>query len=629
MNHAEVRAGAMPARWAELVFLGAVVSSAVWYAWGVRAGPWPLLLAGLPWLAAARFGRWTWRPTRFEAPLALFVLTALIGVWAAYDRDVAWAKFWLLVASANFFYALAIQPRENVWYLFGFFGALGLAVGLGFVMVNDWAAQPGRLSFFNQLGQWWMNVRPTGSSRFIHPNGAGGMMAILVPFQVAILLRSRRRQPRLAWATAAMLALTGLVMLMAGSHGAFVALGAGLGAWASWEVVRRQGLRWRVAPDVLYGVGALFVLALAGISLFVVADRALNPGGGSAVISSLDPNQTYIAHRLRLYDETLVLIRDFPFTGGGLGSFPGLHGQYVLGIPFFFLIYSHHFLLNVALEQGLPGLSPLLLILAGTGWLLWRGPRPAGTDDATASDRIWRWALAASLIAALIHGQVSDVLYGHRGTPLLFFLTGLTVAVTEPWRGADRHPGRVWFQSRLLLTSLAAVLILTATFIRPLLAAAYGNLGALAMARIELAGWPRNGWDEEAVSLAMAARLAPSGDLLREARRLNPNQRTANHRLGLIALMRRDFDGAVGFLERAHAVDPDHPGIRKNLGLSYLWAGRLDDSQPFLVPVPQIVGEMDAYAWYWPQQGRDDLGHYAAEMAARLRGVAAATSSSR
>ena len=35
--------------------------------------------------------------TSFEIPLALFLITAAVSVWSAYNQEIAFGKFWLIV----------------------------------------------------------------------------------------------------------------------------------------------------------------------------------------------------------------------------------------------------------------------------------------------------------------------------------------------------------------------------------------------------------------------------------------------------------------------------------------------------------------------------------------------------
>ena len=83
------------------------------------------------------------------------------------------------------------------------------------------------------------------------------------------------------------------------------------------------------------------------------------------------PGPASAGSRLDLSRANLHLIGDFPFTGGGLDSFPGLYAHYIRGLPFFQLDHGHNLYLDVALEQGLLGAFALISLLLGTLWLLW------------------------------------------------------------------------------------------------------------------------------------------------------------------------------------------------------------------------------------------------------------------
>ena len=83
-------------------------------------------------------------------------------------------------------------------------------------------------------------------------------------------------------------------------------------------------------------------------------------------------------------------------------------------------------------------------------------------------------------------------------------------------------------------------------------------------------------------------------------------------------MLNRDYETAVFHLEAAHQIDPDHRGIEKNLGYSYVWLGEYDKAMPLLADIPETYQEMDEYSRWWLQQERPDLANRAAEMSRRL-----------
>ena len=94
------------------------------------------------------------------------------------------------------------------------------------------------------------------------------------------------------------------------------------------------------------------------------------------------------------------------------------------------------------------------------------------------------------------------------------------------------------------------------------------NMGVLAMARQQFADWPTGEWDDGST----AARLGSAEQRFEQALTSDPDNATAHHRLGLIAMLRRDYAAAAAHLQAAYDQNPGHDGIRKNLGLSYALA---------------------------------------------------------
>ncbi|MFZ1629913.1 MAG: hypothetical protein WAV70_13375, partial [Anaerolineae bacterium] len=81
------------------------LAGVLWYLWP-QLGPWPLLLV-LAGQASRVLSSGQWLPrTRFDAPLLLFFVTALLAATLAYNPTLAWAKFWVIVAGLALYAAL-------------------------------------------------------------------------------------------------------------------------------------------------------------------------------------------------------------------------------------------------------------------------------------------------------------------------------------------------------------------------------------------------------------------------------------------------------------------------------------------------------------------------------------------
>ena len=157
------------------------IACALWYI-QPQLRWWPLLIALAP--ATIRFlsGKTFIQRTPFDIAIVLFLLTAGVGVWAAYNREAAWAKFWIIGSAVLLYYSLAGQPRTNLWLIAGFWAFVGVGFATYFLLTHNWQIQPAKVELLNQIGLWWMSVRPMIQAPGIHPNDAGGVMAMMTPF---------------------------------------------------------------------------------------------------------------------------------------------------------------------------------------------------------------------------------------------------------------------------------------------------------------------------------------------------------------------------------------------------------------------------------------------------------------
>jgi hypothetical protein len=141
------------------------------------------------------------------------------------------------------------------------------------------------------------------------------------------------------------------------------------------------------------------------------------------------------------------------------------------------------------------------------------------------------------------------------------------------------------------------------------------NLAAVQIARIQLTGWPNAPWyDPDFVN-----QVQPAQEHLHRALEQQSGHAAALYHLGLIALEGRDFALAETYLSQAHAFSPGHLGIRKSLGYAQLWLGNLAAARALLADRPEMIQELDYYAWWWETQERTDLAANAANLRRQLR----------
>jgi len=245
----------------------------------------------------------------------------------------------------------------------------------------------------------------------VNPNVMAGSLAILMPFAFGLSLSNW--QGRGKWQTVLGgfgLVLMAGVLLLTQSRGAWLASGLAL-----LVVIT---LRWRWGWVLM-----LFMAILAGGILYSM--------GTFTVLEALSRSTTLggLAGRMEVWSRALYMIRDFPITGIGMGSFEEVAD---LLYPFFLfepgkIEHAHNLFLQVAVDLGVPGLAAWVICLVMATICAWRiyQPRSNRTE--------WLTGVAAGLVgsqvALAVHGVIDAVTWGIvRPAPLVWALWGLAVA---------------------------------------------------------------------------------------------------------------------------------------------------------------------------------------------------------
>lgn len=600
----------------------ALATASLWYFTSGRIG-WPLVVAVLvPWGLRIAAGRFPYRRSRFDGWLFLFGITAVFSTFTAYSSEVAAGKFWIIFGAIALFLAIVSVSRRDVWLLAGASGPVGAMLAVYFVMSNNWRQWPADIGIFNRIGMAWMSIRPSFPLPVLHPNTVAGMMALLFPFTVAFgIFAWQKRQMR--WLQMAVVsgAITAGGLIFTSSLGAWLALAVGLSVWGLWQVSGYLPKRIPISQKAAFAVlmGLLFIFGL------VILRFLLGSGLGQE-----DSNT-----RLGLAQQTFFLIQDFVLTGSGLGSFPALYAQYAQVTPSFFAAYSNLYF-DIWLEQGFFAFVSMLMLMVSSFWMLFKRsayrkqPPKVEPDaqtiletavprrrrrrrrDVQANEMVWfQWATFVSLVVMVLHGLIDDALYGNLASPLLFFAPAMVVVVTR--RKSDKAPSPKERQKRWAIGVGVTAVFLVGLFFgfrQTVQAQWYANLGALELARAELEGWPTNQWDNG----EDLARFDSAIAYFERALTIDPQNQTANHRLGVISLVKRDFGTAVTHLEQAHQQKQNYRGIVKSLGYGYVWLDEFDLAVETLLAIPEARNEMNIYSSWWERQNRPDLASKASEM---------------
>lgn len=541
-------------------------------------------------------------------PFLLFLVSAWIGVTVSFDPDLSLRKFVLIVGSIALYYVLAttstdFAKRLVVWGLL----AIGTGVALFFVTQTDFAQEPIKVGALNEIGMLLNRIAPQLGQHTPHANLMAGIMLLALPYAACLGYDALRRKNYLAGIAASamgLIILFGLVMTT--SRGALLALVLLVSIGTFVYLAARLAKRGGYSPGI--GVAAAINLGLIVFLLaFVLARNQI----GTTLNASL--GSVGGVPRLELYNQVIELNQDYVFTGAGLDTFSPHYSTYELLINVPFLPHAHNMLLQVWFEQGILGLIAFVWLIVGYYvWTLRRRGR-------------MNWlavASAAAFTMVLLHGMVDVVFYFSRVVSLMFIPLGLTVCALDPFvplaSTESRSSRKLWLAGAVAGGIVILVLLGLGIMRRDQLLAAWtANQGALKQAQIELpqVAFPNPTPGE----VRRQADLSPAEQIFVQALQVDPTNRTAHTRLGLIALDQADFPAALGNLEAAYNTDNLNRPVVKALGYTFVWLGQLDRAKPLLARIPEAKPELDYASFDWRQRNRDDLATLAVKMVQQLK----------
>ena len=554
-------------------------------------GFWLLPAALFPWVFRRLAGQALFQRTPFDWLMLIFLLTAVIACFAAYNKPAAAEKFFFILISILLYYALSGQPKENFAGVAAVFFSLGVGISLYHFLTSDFVNNPTDIAVINRITLWLTAARPALTWRPIPSGYVPGLVIITTSLATYWFVKSDKPSRRFLWWTVLVcFVVVGLAILSVKSASVWFAFFATAGVWVLGRLFVLSGLAKNRSGLFPWLVLFYLILVVASIYLF-------DP------IASGHPSDFGSNSRPEVFFRAIYFLRDFPISGAGLASFSGIYSQYMLGIPYFYFSNSYNMFLDIAIEQGLLGGLAILLMYLGAIFQISRKIH----DGAT---KFQYWLVMLVLIFSLVHSVMQDYLYNNTGTVLLFFPVAMAMmlagnsasrylAIFSFGNSGIPHPRKLFTEVIVIAFVLMAALL----NLKKLESVWYSNWGAVQMAQVELLNFPEAGWP----GIGIMPKLQDAESSLRISLRLNPENLTANYRLGLIYTLDRDFESASKYLETAYIEAPHHRGIKKALGYSYLWMGDLNRAQQFLAEVPETRSELDAYYWWWSNQGRTDL----------------------
>jgi O-antigen ligase/tetratricopeptide (TPR) repeat protein len=244
-----------------------------------------------------------------------------------------------------------------------------------------------------------------------------GYIAPLVIVTAGWALTTKQRDYRIA------LGLISLALFIAlaftSSRGGLLSLIAGTGAFAVMRLLQYPPLTRRIAPRWIAIAGAI----IGGLFLigFVLATLPFARGNSDS-------------GRLDMYRSAILIARDHPLTGAGVGMFGRIFRDYRNpDIAQDKLASAHNLYLNTSAELGLPGIVVGIWLLATFAIAAWRNWQQAPDDTQRRRLEI----VLAALAGLAIHSMV-DVF---SITPIvLLILTLAAYAITTPPQSRIEQP---------------------------------------------------------------------------------------------------------------------------------------------------------------------------------------------
>jgi hypothetical protein len=522
----------------------------------------------------------TARLTALDLPLAFFLLSAILGLWPAYDRSTCWKPLVVLIAGFLLYGLISRLATSHIWWraIATVIVLTGVLLSLYFVTQYDHFGYPEKVGVIDRFGALIGRIVPPAGDWVPMANSVATFLEGVFFLAVALVLTEERWAWRVAGIAVAGLIL--LALLMSASRGAWLAVLVVSVLWVA--------LYWRPARVAVI-IGAILTLALA---IYVIVRGDITVLGDIPIVDRTLAPLFIRPDRLDVYRNSVYLIQDFFLTGIGLGEqFPMVLSKYALLIHVPFLTYSHNLYLEVWLQQGLLGAVAWL-------WLMAALYQAARTHAKPGPDLLYQ-GIWLGLTAVFVHGVSDARQYVDLWCWVPFFgLLGLDAAILL--RRAHATPQR----RRWMIPAAAVGVFLVAVLVslHPVPATWHANLGCVLQARADL---PVSLEDGQRAALRQEA-----ADHYRRAIQVAPRNRTAQQRLGRMLADEDQFHEAVEHLETAWQADPGNTTTHKALGLAYVWVGELERARPLLQDVPDIVQELNVWGWWrgtqqQPEQSMD------------------------
>ena len=281
--------------------------------------------------------------------------------------------------------------------------------------------------------------RGVATGTFVNRNHLAGYLEMCLAVGVGLMLAELSTDAAANWRARARRVLETLLSSKARTRLALVVMVIGLvlthsrmGNTAFFISLIVVGAFYLFAIRRITRGGMIFFASLLVIDLLVVG----NFFGIEKVAERLQETSIEAENRDEVARETLAIVRDFPLTGTGAGSFYSTHAMYKSGAaaPGFYR-HAHNDYLQFASEFGLPALALLGFSVAASFWVAIRA-------QIVRRDRLLQgmgFAAAMAIVALMIHSAADFNLQIPANAAMFVIL----LALAWVCRYRDSRPGRL------------------------------------------------------------------------------------------------------------------------------------------------------------------------------------------
>lgn len=350
------------------------------------------------------FGRFSYR-TPADVPIIVLSATIPITLLVTAFPEITTTQVFRLLSGIGLFYAIVNWSWSESRLRWGVNGLifLGLLLAIASPIAVDWSA---KLTFIPaQLYQpFKVLLKDT-----IHPNVMASSLALILPVSVGWILFGWKNlsipEKTLAIVSSAVMFL---VLLLTQSRGAWLATFVVLSLFPIFR------WRWGWILSVLgVAVAAAIVYAIG----FTDVMTALVSGGSVRGLRG----------RLEIWERACYMIKDFPFTGIGMGSFTQVADAlypFTIADPGT-INHAHNLFLQIGADLGVVGLLAWIAIFVIHLFQAWKCRLNAIKLNQPLMAAAG-FALTGSLLVMAIHGMTDAVVWGMvRSAPLVWAIFGI------------------------------------------------------------------------------------------------------------------------------------------------------------------------------------------------------------